>query len=243
MPTDKPTFTAEDEQSAREAAEAKLAAEGILEQAGDSRAEQLARKAHQMVAEAQKLLDQLDIGQGDSSQIEIEREVRQALNELNEVYVSNQKSDHVYAWIYRDPYNQFGGRFVRKMQALGWETVIGRDEPEAKEHIHVDGSRVVADCVLMRIRLDRKFLLEKRDRILREAQQVGIVARIADLAERAHTRLYDKLPGFVEEAISSEASRRSAARTEFNRRNVNGRMDRMLRTGTIPGVPAPGAGR
>lgn len=238
--SDKATFVAEDEQGAREAAEAALAAEGTLEGAGDSRAEQLARKAQKMIAEAQKLLEQLDINAGDASQIEVENEVRQALNEMNEVYISNAQDGYVYSWVFRDMYNQFGGRFVRKMQALGWEVVQGSKEPEAKEHTHVDGTRVVADCLLMRIRLDRKFLLDKRDRLLRDAAQAGIVSRIADLAERAGTRLYDKLPGFVEEAISSESNRRMAARSEYNR--DRGRYDRMIRTGTIPGV-RPGAGR
>lgn len=240
--TDTPTFVQDDEQSAREAAEAQLAAEGALNEAGDNRREQLARKAERLIAAANKLMEQLEIEAADPSSLEVEREVRQALNELNEVYVSNQQPEYAYAWIFRDPHNEYGGRYVRKMQALGWEVVSG-DMPEAKEHRFVDGTRVVADCLLMRIRLDRKMILEKRDRLMREAQQAGIVSRVYDLAERAGTRVYDKLPGFVEESLSQQANlRRQSAFRDFHRLNRDGRVDQMLRTGTIPGVPPPGAG-
>jgi hypothetical protein len=240
--TETPTFNPDDEKSAREAAEAQFAAEGVLDPQGDERRHKLARKAEELIAQAQKLLEQLDIAVADPDAIRVENEVRQALNELNEVYVSNQQSDYAYAWVYRDPHNEFGGRHVRRMQALGWEVVSG-DMPEAREHRFVDGTRVVADCLLMRIRIDRKLVLDKRDRLLREAQQAGIVSRVADLADRAGTRLYDKLPGFVEEAIATNAAqRRARALRDFHRLNQDGKLDRMMKTGTIPGVPAPGAG-
>jgi hypothetical protein len=95
----------------------------------------------------------------------------------------------------------------------------------------------------MRCRLDRKLILDKRDRLIREAQQAGIVARVHELAQRAGTRVYDKLPGFVEEAIADQANqRRQTALRSFHRMNQGGKVDKMLKTGTIPGIPAPGAG-
>lgn len=237
-----PTFDPTDTASAREAAKAQA------EIMGDEspNPEQLARRAEKMIAEAQRILESITVESADSSQLEIEREVRQALNELNEVYVSNAQEDHAYSWIFRDPHNEYGGRYVRKMQAMGWEVVSG-DHTEAKEHRFVDGTRVVADCILMRIRLDRKMLLDKRDRLLRNAQQAGIIERVQELASRAGTRVYDKLPGFVEESLSSQADQRrvmrqTAARRDFHRMNAGGKIDRMLKTGTIPGIPSPGAG-
>jgi hypothetical protein len=241
MAQDQPTFTADDEAGAR-AAVAEQA-----EQAGEKlKPEEIARKAERLISAANKLLEQIEVTRADPENLEIENEVRQALNEMNEVYVSNAQPEYAYAWIYRDPHNEFGGRWVRRMQAIGWELVSG-DMPEAKEHRFVDGTRVVADCVLMRIRLDRKLLLDKRDRLLREAQQAGIVSRVHELAERAGTRVYEKLPGFVEEAMSSQADARRAqvrarALRDFHRLNAGGKIDQMLKTGTIPGVPAPGAG-
>ena len=244
--TNKPTFVADDEKSAREAAEAQAAAAGVLDDSGHARREDLAKKAEKLITAANKLLEQIEIEGADPEALEVENEVRQAINEMNEVYVSNAQPEYSYAWIYRDPRNEFGGRYVRKMQALGFEVVSG-SMPEAREHNHVDNTRVVADCLLMRIRLDRKLLLDKRDRLLRDAQQAGIVARVHELAERAGTRVYDKLPGFVEEAMTSQADQRRSlirqrALRDFHRLNQGGKVDRMLKTGTIPGIPAPGAG-
>lgn len=238
MAKETPTFDPTDTASAREAAEAQAALAG---EPPPSQAD-LARKAERLIQAAHKLLEQMDVNTGDPAQLQVENEVRQALNEMNEVYVSNAQSEYTYSWIFRDPHNEYGGRYVRKMQALGWELVSG-DMAEAKEHRFVDGTRVVADCLLMRCRLDRKLLLDKRDRLLRDAQQAGIVARVHELAERAGTRVYDKLPGFVEEAMTDQANqRRQTALRDFHRMNVGGKMDRMLKTGAIPGIPAPGAG-
>lgn len=239
--TKKPTFVAGDEQSAMEAAEAKAAADGILDAPGEGRRENMRRTAEEMIAKADAILNQLGLEQGNPDQLEIDREVRQALNEFNEVYVSNQQDGFAYAWVFRDPRNEFGGRYVRKMQAMGFELIQGDRMEEAKEHKFVDGTRVVADCVLMRISLDRKFLLAKRDRLLRDAQQAGIVSRVYELADRVGSKVYDKLPGFVEEAIGQQANqRRAQAQTQFHRMNAGGRMDKMLRTGSIPGLPAAG---
>lgn len=233
-----PTFTVDDLAAAKDVVQEQTT------QAGEPalKPEEVARRAERLIAEAQKLLEQLDVQAADPAKLTVENEVRQALNELNEVYVSNAQQEYAYAWVYRDPHNEYGGRYVRKMQALGWEIVSG-DMPEAKEHRFVDGTRVVADCLLMRIRLDRKLLLDKRDRLLREAQQAGIVSRVYELAEHAGTRVYDKLPDFVENAISQQQhARRAAALRDFHRLNRDGSVDKMLRTGTIPGIPVPGAG-
>jgi hypothetical protein len=245
MSADKATFTTGDEKEAKQAAEQIMAQSGELPESGANRQKELALKAERLIAAAEELLAKIDITPASTDALEIDREVRAALNEMNEVYVSNAQSDYTYAWIYRDPHNDFGGRYVRRMQALGWERVLG-DDPEAKEHKHVEG-RVVADTLLMRIRLDRKLLLDKRDRLLREAQQAGITARVYDLAERAGTRMLDttELLGLQGETITDHATanRRAAARNRFHRMNVGGKMDRMLQEGRIPGIPSPGRSR
>lgn len=249
MKTEKPgTFTTDDTASAKAAAEEKAAKEGTLREAGDARRDDLARKAEEMIAQAEAILREINVESADPSMLTIENEVRAALNELNEVYVSNAKFDEfAYCWIFRDPHNEFGGRQVRAMQALGYEVVQG-EMREAIEHRFVDGTRVVSDCLLMRIKIERKRLLEKRDWLLRQAQQAGITSRIHDLAERAGTRVFDKLPDFVADAMESEADRRRTqvrqhALRDFHRMNQHGNVDRMLKTGSIPGIPVPGAGR
>lgn len=236
-----PTFDPTDEQSAREAAEAQADIDGTRGPSGYAAREALANRAEELIRQAQAMLEQLDVHPASAENIEVENEVRQALNEMNEVYVSNATEDHVYSWVFRDPHNEFGGRFVRRMQALGWE-IVAHEMPEAKEHKYVDGTRVVADCLLMRLRVDRRVVLDQRDRILRQAQQEGITSRVIELAQKAGTRVYDKLPDFVQQGMSATADRRRAAQASFHRMNAGGKVDRMLKTGTIPGVPVPGAG-
>ena len=244
--TNQPTFTVDDEKAAKEVAKAQATADGTLGDPGYQTDEDLAKKAERLISAAHKLLEKIDVATADPANLEIEREVRSALDDMNEVYVSNAQSEYAYAWIYRDPHNEHGGRYVRKMQALGFEVVSG-PMPEALEHKTADGTRVVSDCLLMRVRVDRLAVLEKRDRLLREAQQAGIVARVYDLAARAGTRVYDKLPGFVEDSLASTADQRRAvirqrAMRDFHRLNQGGKIDQMLKTGAIPGIPAPGAG-
>ena len=247
MSEDKATFDTGDEKAAKDAAEQIMASSGALPESGAARQKELSLKAERLIQKAEELLAQIDIAPAKDGALEIDREIRAALSEMNEVYVSNAQTDtFAYSWIYRDPHNDFGGRYVRKMQALGWERVSG-DMPEASEHRFVDGSRVVADCLLMRIQLDRKMLLEKRDRMLREAQQAGIQARVYDLAERAGTRALDtaELMNLQGETITDHAmaNRRASARGHFHRMNAGGKMDRMLKEGRIPGVPSPGRSR
>jgi len=205
---------------------------------GYTRNEALKKRAAELSQQAEECL--AEINRADPSKLKVENEVRQALNEYNEVYVSNADDNYRYAWVYRDPSGEYGGRAVRKMQALGWEVVRG-DMPEAREHNHIEG-RVVADCLLMRCRLDHWMVLQKRDRLLRQAQQAGIYANLYDIADQAGVRVWggegDDMPDFVSQQVSGQADRRRAkAVGQFHRMNRSGAMDRMLRQGAIPGVP------
>jgi len=228
------------EDAAVEAVEAAGPPDDVSDAKGHARREALRKKAAKLIAQADELLGQVSVETGDPAKLKPDREVRQHFDEFNEVYISNADPNYKYAFVYRDPHNDFGGRFVRRLQALGWELVSGTME-EAKEHRHVDGTRVVADCVLMRCRVDRYLVLQKRDRLLRQAQQEGVSANVYDLAERAGVRVWDETPDFVRDEIQSHAnSRRARALGRFHAMNANGRVDRMLRTGGIPGLPPAG---
>lgn len=233
------------EQAVVEAAEAAgLPDDGPPEAATNaaSRAAAKRAKATRLINEANELLADAQPETADPKNLHVENEVRQALNEFNEVYVSNADESYKYSWVFRDPHNEFGGRFVRRLQAIGWEVVSGTSK-EAIEHKHVDGTRVVADCVLMRIRLDRYVVLQKRDRLLREAQQAGIYSDVYDLADRAGVRVWEDTPDFIRDELTQRAdARRGRALAQFHRMNRGGGMDRMLRNGGIPGLP-PGVRR
>jgi len=207
---------------------------------GYNRNEALRKQADALARQAEELLGQIEVGTADPAKLKVDREVRAAINEYNEVYVSNADTNYKYAWVFRDPHGEYGGRAVRKMQALGWEVVKG-DMPEAQEHNHIEG-RVVADCLLMRCRLDHWMVLQKRDRLLRQAQQAGVYANLYDVADQAGVRVWggegQDIPDFVNQAVSGQADqRRARALGQYHRLNSSGAIDRMLRQGAIPGVP------
>lgn len=221
-------------------------AEADLPPKGDKRREAMQRKAAKLIAEAERLTSQLEGGSVDRDSLKVENEVRASFNEFNEVYVSNALDDSKYIWIFRDPHNEYGGRFVRRMQALGWKVVQG-DDKEAWEHRHVDGTRVVADCLLMKIRLDAYAVLQQRDRLLREAQQAGVYANVFDVADQTGVRVWDQsnMPDIVSQGLGDTAMSQRQARAlgRFHAGNRNGTYDRMLKQGTIPGIPPTGVRR
>lgn len=234
------------EEQVAKATEESVAAAGAEDKTSNKRQEAIRRKAAKLIEEAQRLTDQLDVGTADPAKLNVENEVRSAFDEFNEVYVSNQEEDFKYIWIFRDPHNEYGGRFVRRLQALGWKVVQGSDK-EAIEHKHVDGTRVVADCLLMKIRIDRYVVLQKRDRLLREAQQAGVYANVFDIADQTGVRVWDQndMPDAVRQGMGeSQGMTRRQARAlgQFHRRNRDGSMNRMLKEGAIPGLP-PGVRR
>lgn len=236
------------EDAVAKATEASVAAAGAdqADKTSQKRNEAVRRKAAKLLEEAARLTAQLDIGTADPAKLNVENEVRAAFDEFNEVYVSSAEDDHKYIWIFRDPHNEYGGRFVRRLQALGWKVVQGADK-EASEHKYVDGTRVVADCLLMKIRIDRYVVLQKRDRLLREAQQAGVYANVFDIADQTGVRVWDQndMPDAVRQGMGETRgmSRRQArALGQFHRRNQDGSMNQMLKNGSIPGLP-PGVRR
>lgn len=167
------------------------AAVEALPDAGHARREELKRRMASLQVEADKLEAEFESQGIDPAKLSaeaVEREVRQATSDAGEVRVSNAQPGYAYSWIYRDPFNRFGGRQVYSMQALGWERVSG-NMPEAVEHKSVTGERWVADCLLMRCTLERFMALQLIDRKRRLAQQEGISGDLFERAARAGIRV------------------------------------------------------
>lgn len=191
-----------------------------LPEAGYARREELRRRADSLMAEAEMLMAAYEQEAIDPAKVDpanIDREIRQAIDIHNEVYVSSKDANFVYAWIYRDPYNKYGGRYVRSMQALlggtAWEIVRG-DMKEAAEHKAVTGERWVADCLLMRCRLDRYAKLQLIDRERRARTQEGVTASFFESANRRGVRVFDQntMPDHIRGYMESMASARHASR-------------------------------
>ena len=200
---------------------------------GFAKREAIKARADKLMAEAETLLADAGIERADPNKIKLEREVAQAIDvHTGEVFISNVQPGFHYSWVFRDPTGEFAGRYVLKMRALGWEVVSG-DMPEAREHLHVDGTRVVADCILMRCteELYRKF--KEMDRIRRQRQSEGYATNLYDLARQAgvEVRTLDQL-GDVGSHLRSAAE-------EATRNARVARIDKQIRNGSLPGIPSP----
>jgi len=130
-------------------------------------ADELKRRADQLAQEAEALSANVEaISEKKLQDIKEDREIRQVL-ELSGLEVSNAQPDYHYAWVYRDPFNRFGGRMVFELKAQGFEVVSG-DMPEAQEHrVGPAGERWIGDVLLMRIPKVRWELLQNADRARR----------------------------------------------------------------------------
>jgi hypothetical protein len=207
---------------------------GPVADPGYEQRESIKQRADALMAEAEKLLGDAGIERADPAKLKVDREVAQAIDmRTGEVLVSGAQPGRHYVWVFRDPTGEFAGRFVLKMKALGWQ-LVQHDMPEAREHTHVDGTRVVADCLLMWCpnELYKKF--EEMDRIRRQRQSDGCAVNLYDLARQAgvEVRTLDDL-GDVGARLRS-----TAEEATYERRKL--KINNQLRKGTIPGIPSPG---
>lgn len=141
-----------------------------LPPAGDTRRDELKKRADDLAVEADKLMaeagargvEALSLSPDKLKEIAEDREIRQ-VTELCGMEVSKSDPEYHYAWVYRDPFNSLGGRMVTEMKFLGFELVSG-DMREAREHKNGPaGERWIGDVVLMRINKTRFELIQKLD--------------------------------------------------------------------------------
>jgi hypothetical protein len=217
-------------------------AENALPAAGHARREELKRRLESLQKEIESL-DDGDRGTIDPSKLEIDREVAVHFTGPDaELYISNADRNFKYTWVYRDPYNKFGGRFVRSYQVDGWQIVTGSDMREAWEHRSVTGERWVADCLLMRMRVDKHAEMHIKRLQRRVALEHGVTSQLEELAARSGVKVhthYDDMPGHLQSAVES-ASSGHMQRRQFARQMASTQMDKAIRAGKIPGVRAPG---
>jgi len=177
-----------------------------LAEAGDKRREELKKRHDELMEEAEKLASELGlfgVPADAFSSDKVDREVRRAVNDTGEVYVSNADVNYKYGWIYGDPQKRFGNRWVNAMKVLGWE-VVGGPMPEAAEHKDAAGHRWVADCILMRTRLDNYLKLQQRDREKRRARQEGIKANLEAMGDKYGVKVTDYVPDGVKDQMKDK---------------------------------------
>lgn len=184
-----------------------------LPPAGDARNEELKKRSDELEAKIEAA--SVDAGTIDLKKVQIENEIAQHIaGPFNELEVSDAQEGKVYRWVYIGQQ----GRAVTQARFDKWEVVQGND-PEATELKHVDSTRRLADVILMRTSVENYDRLQYRDRLNRQRQQEGITQTVYDMGQKA---------GLIVKPYRMDTPQAQQASQHI---------DRMIRQGTVPGLP------
>lgn len=231
-----------------------------LPPAGHERREELKRRMDALTKEAEHIASEMEIEGINPKALDIDNEIADHFDPATSMLdVSDANPSYVYRWEQADLYNRQGNIWVTTRKAEGWEVVSGSD-PEAKNCRQVDGTRRVGDAILMRIRKDRYIALELADRRRRLSRSESVSLKALEMAEKAGIPVHDlsnaNTPKHILQFAEAQAAAATAARQTMVRhmRQVGGqgkrvlaselasrRLDSAIRSGRVPGMPAPGA--
>jgi len=205
-----------------------------LEPAGFKRNEQLAKRKDDLAQAAEELSDGAEVYGFDISKFDPEREIQ---NLLDELHVDGQLDNRRYFWCYEGQ----NGYFVRKAVRMGW-TVVKSEDPECPELKDARGYRKIGDTILMQTSVANYEKIQA----IREYQQLvhekGVGAGLKELGERYANKgfkVHDDVDGkqfgkgTLMDTMKNRASRQTAANA----------VGKMVKDGTVPGMPAGGRRR
>ncbi len=198
-----------------------------LPPAGFEREEVLKEREDVLQEQAETLASQQEVGTIDPRKLEVENELAYYFDELE---VPGALPDYHYAWAQSGQ----NGRYIQQKLYLGWEVVQG-NSPEAVGLKGTDTTRKLGDVLLMRIRKDRKKLVDMREDYKRKQQEEGVVGNLLDIGDR-----YAKYGARVTVANGPDASQigRLAAQQAAGQL-ADKQTDRWLREGRMPGMVMP----
>jgi len=205
--------------------------------AGDARREALKQAYDALQAKAEEIANELGMERPDPN---VFRRVRDADVRPHDADLIIKHPDHnyTYTWIFRDPRGTTANRVVHTYEAKGWEAVTGGMR-EAKG-MKVNAENVVwnADCVLMRMRKDRRLVMHQADLEKRRQRTEGTAANLREKADRYGVKVSEDVPNRQIVQASEAAMQSRAAKSAFARQMAGSQIDNAIRTGTIPGMPA-----
>jgi len=205
-----------------------------LPPAGHSRSEEMKRRADVLEEERERKAEALGRERIDPKKMRIDREIAQHFDLVtNRLEVSNPDPNYEYCWVCsRDSSSQ-----VDRKLGEGWEVVQG-EMPEARERMGIRGdtTRHVGDTVLMRLRKDYYYLLEKRRAYRAAMQQDGVNAQLEDMVEGVRRKGYRPV-------VHTDLSESPTMQTAFAKHMAGSKFDEFVKEGRVPGMPAPGTRR
>jgi hypothetical protein len=210
-----------------------------LPPSGHERDELLRKRIDELEAKLAAITDTnnggVDIAAVDPKQIERDNEILTYLDN-GSFPVLNADDTMVYAWVQRDQFGKYGGKFVHVKKMLGWEMVYYGD-PEVAGSKSPEGYCVIGDVVLMKVNKLRYLQIHRRQ------QKVADDRRRAgnDELRQIGDKLVDKgIITRVESDLTDTQVQRMAKQAEAKRR-ANALSDKWIREGKMPGVPGPTA--
>lgn len=215
--------------------------DSTLPPAGYERTEELARRTDELEEVGEKLANEQELYAiaPEAPAMQPDRELMNLFDPgaMSMLTVSNPQPGWRYAWANR--VNQSGLQVMMKKYD-GWQVVSGNDK-ESLEHKSVDGTRCIADVLLMKLPEAQGKKLDQREATRRDRQQRGVAAELEALGHKyrdkglkVHTpNTGTSQHGFVRSEQTLDP-RRAAVVQEAGRQ-----LGEMSRT-QIPGVPIPG---
>lgn len=198
--------------------------ESTLPPAGVKRQEELKKRKDQLDKKGEELAASLEIESTDPASMEPDQEI---LRDIDELAVSRSDPLYKYCWV-----NTWGnGRFVTAKTSRGWQVVQG-DMEEAKNCLREgEGTfRRVGDTILMRLRVDRYEILERKKKKKRQMQEDSVTSVLIELGDR------HKGKGVIVHADPDEKLLMKMSQKARAQNISKGKFNDMVRHGTIPGA-------
>lgn len=197
-----------------------------LPPAGAKRKEELDKRIDALDEAAEKLAAETGKETIDPAKLEPDHEI---LSQLDMLSVTNKDPLFKYCWVYTGQ----NGFFVTKKKVEGWQVVQG-EMKEAIDHRFKFGKedtcRRIGDTVLLRIRLDKFMVMQRRTREVRTAQEDSVKSLLIELGDKyghhgviVHTDPDEKLL----KRMGNKVRARGIATQQFNDH---------VRQGTVPGA-------
>lgn len=207
-----------------------------LPPAGDERREVLAKRTDELAEAAETV--EAETYPIDPKALQVENEIAQHFDEFNELAVSDRQSAYEYRWVWTGLNNimvkkAMAERYPGVDHRMGWEIVSG-DMPEAREHKDVQGVRRVGDTILLRCRKEFWLARAEFQKRSRDLQRDSVTANLKDMAARYANKGLNVL--ISDEDMDSPVMKQVMKRM-LAREIAGNKFEKMLRAGSVPGVP------
>ena len=209
-----------------------------LPDAGWERNEELAKRKDNLEQASEEATEEREVYAFDPAKFEPDNAILQYMDELE---VTDKQPGRAYVWCYEGQ----NSRFVTKFRALGYQVVQGAD-PECAGMKDARGYRKIGDTILLWVPIAIAAKLEQHREYKRLRQQQGVDGALREMSEKYKGKgvsLIDPREKTIGRGGNLMDAMAGSAKAQGARQTAMKGVDKHLRAGTVPGMPAPGKGR